>query len=251
MYLSREKSPLTAEAKTAVITGGSRGIGEQCVRLFAENGYRVYFTYKSSAERAEKLARETGAAAVKCDVSRAEEVESFAAFIKNRGHQTDVLINNAGVSQIKLFTDISEKDWDFVFDVNIKGMFLMTRALIGDMIRRKYGRIINISSMWGVSGGSCEVHYSASKAAVIGFTKALAKEEGPSGICVNCIAPGVIETEMNAALDEEAKRELCEETPLMRLGTPQEVARTALFLASDGAGFITGQVISVDGGITV
>jgi 3-oxoacyl-[acyl-carrier protein] reductase len=163
----------------------------------------------------------------------------------------DILINNAGISRINLFTDISEQEWDDVFDVNIKGMFLVTRAFLPGMIRRKYGKIINISSMWGVTGGSCEVHYSASKAAVIGFTKALAKEEGPSGINVNCIAPGVIETEMNAQLDDEAKRELCEETPLMRLGKPEEIANAALFLASDAASFITGQVICSDGGITI
>lgn len=237
--------------KTAVITGGSRGIGAECVRVFAEKGYRVYFTYKSNEEKAKKISEETGAYAVKCDVSRAEDIDALVSLMKSRGHESDVLINNAGISQIKLFTDISEKDWDIIFDVNIKGMFLMTRALIGNMIRKKYGRIINISSMWGISGGSCEVHYSASKAAVIGFTKALAKEEGPSGICVNCIAPGVIETEMNAMLSTEDKAALCDETPLMRMGTPKEVADAALFLASENAGFITGQVISVDGGITV
>jgi 3-oxoacyl-[acyl-carrier protein] reductase len=207
----------------------------------------VYFNYEKNDEAADALCKETGATGIKCSVRDSAAVEKMAEKIGD----IDILINNAGISRINLFTDISEQEWDDIFDVNIKGMFLVTRAFLPGMIRRKYGKIINISSMWGVTGGSCEVHYSASKAAVIGFTKALAKEEGPSGINVNCIAPGVIETEMNAQLDDEAKRELCEETPLMRLGKPEEIANAALFLASDAASFITGQVICSDGGITI
>ncbi len=233
--------------KKVLITGGSRGIGAACVRRFCAEGMTVYFNYEKNDEAADALCKETGATGIKCSVRDSAAVKKMAESIGD----IDILINNAGISRINLFTDISEQEWDDVFDVNIKGMFLVTRAFLPGMIRRKYGKIINISSMWGVTGGSCEVHYSASKAAVIGFTKALAKEEGPSGINVNCIAPGVIETEMNAQLDDEAKRELCEETPLMRLGKPEEIANAALFLASDAASFITGQVICSDGGITV
>jgi 3-oxoacyl-[acyl-carrier protein] reductase len=233
--------------KKVLITGGSRGIGAACVRRFCAEGMTVYFNYEKNDEAADALCKETGATGIKCSVRDSAAVEKMAEKIGD----IDILINNAGISRINLFTDISEQEWDDIFDVNIKGMFLVTRAFLPGMIRRKYGKIINISSMWGVTGGSCEVHYSASKAAVIGFTKALAKEEGPSGINVNCIAPGVIETEMNAQLDDEAKRELCEETPLMRLGKPEEIANAALFLASDAASFITGQVICSDGGITV
>ena len=172
-------------------------------------------------------------------------------FIHKNYGRISVLINNAGISQQKLFCDITENDWDKMFDVNIKGMFLVTKLVLPDMIHDKYGKIINFSSMWGVTGGSCEVHYSASKAAVIGFTKALAKEVGPSDINVNCIAPGVIDTEMNSYLDDETKRELCSETPLCRMGTANEIAKIAYFLSTDDASFITGQVISPNGGIVI
>lgn len=237
--------------KNVLITGGSRGIGEKCVYEFAKNGYRVFLNYNSSQNKAEKIAEETGAVIVKADVSKADEVKKMADFIHNNYGKIDVIVNNAGISQIKMFTDISEDDWDKIFDVNIKGMFLVTKAFVGDMISKQCGKIINISSMWGITGGSCEVHYSASKAAVIGFTKALAKELGPSKICVNCIAPGVIETEMNSHLSKEDLETLYEETPLERMGKPEEVAKTALFLASENADFITGQVLNVDGGMVI
>lgn len=233
--------------KKVLITGGSRGIGAACVREFSKRGYRVFFNYEKSEADAEKLCSQTGAAGFKCSVCDSPAVSKM---IEKTG-KIDILVNNAGISRINLFTDITEKEWDEIFDVNIKGMFIVTKAVLPGMINQKYGKIINISSMWGVSGGSCEVHYSASKAAVIGFTKALAKEEGPSGINVNCIAPGVIETEMNAHLNNEDKARLCGETPLMRLGSPEETAKIAAFLASDDASFITGQVIRADGGITI
>lgn len=233
--------------KNVLITGGSRGIGAACVRKFASEGYNVYFNYTKSEDAAKKLSEETGAVGIKCDVAKSSEVNEMIA----KTGVIDILVNNAGISHISLFTDTSEEDWDKVFDVNIKGMYLVTKAAIPNMIKNKYGKIVNISSMWGVSGGSCEVAYSASKAAVIGFTKALAKEEGPSGINVNCIAPGVIETEMNRQLSAEDKAALCDETPLMRLGTPEEIAEAVYFMCSDGAAFITGQVICADGGITV
>ncbi len=233
--------------KTVLITGGSRGIGAACVEKFAKEGYKVFFFYKNSDEKARELENKTGAVGIKCDISKSVEVKQAI----NRTGNIDILINNAGISHISLFTDTEEKDWDSVFDVNIKGMYLVTKEVLPYMINQKYGKIVNISSMWGVTGGSCEVCYSASKAAVIGFTKALAKEEGPSGINVNCIAPGVIETEMNEHLSQEDKSALADETPLMRLGTPQEIADTAYFLCSDLSSFITGQVLCIDGGIVI
>ncbi len=236
--------------KNILITGASRGIGAECVRKFSKNGFRVFLNYNKSDEAAKKLSEETGAVLVKGDISKTEDVKKIKEVTDEYG-KISVIVNNAGIAEQKLFTDISESDWDRMFDVNIKGMFLVTKAFLPDMIHEKNGKIINFSSIWGICGASCEVHYSASKAAVIGFTKALAKEVGPSGINVNCIAPGVIDTDMNGHLDDETKKELCEETPLCRMGTASEVAELAYFLASDKADFITGQVISPNGGIVI
>lgn len=230
--------------KKVLISGGSRGIGAQCVRDFSELGYEVYFTYNKSEEKAKEISKETNAVAIKCDISKSDEVEKIKEF-----GDFDILINNAGISEIKMFQDITESDWDRMFDVNIKGMFLITKAVVDGMIRKKKGRIINISSMWGEVGASCEVHYSASKAAVIGFTKALAKELAPSGITVNCVSPGVIMTEMNSHLSEEELKELCDETPVMRVGDVSEVSKAVLYLADEKAGFVTGSVLPVNGGI--
>ena len=237
--------------RNVLITGASRGIGKEMVYEFSKNGDRVFLNYNKSGDKAEKIAEETGAVSIKADISKADEVKKMAEFIHNNYGGIDVIVNNAGISQIKLFTDITENDWDNMFDINVKGMFLVIKAFIGDMINKKKGRIINISSMWGITGGSCEVHYSASKAAVIGFTKALAKELGPSNINVNCVAPGVIDTEMNSHLSEEDLEQLKDETPLCRIGSVSDVAKTVLFLASDNADFITGQVLSVDGGMVI
>ena len=162
-----------------------------------------------------------------------------------------VLMCCAGIAQQKLFTDLTDEDWQRMMGVDLDGVFYACRAVLPGMIRQKYGRILLVSSMWGQTGGSCEVHYSAAKAGVIGLTKALAKEEGPSGITVNCVAPGVIETDMMASFTAEDKAALAEETPVERLGTPEEVARTLVFLAGRGAGFITGQVLGVNGGIVI
>ena len=166
-------------------------------------------------------------------------------------HHIDVLINNAGIAQIGLLTDLTDEAWDEVFAVNVGGVFRVTRAVLPGMISRRTGSIINLSSMWGETGASCEVAYSAAKAAVIGLTKALAKEVGPSGVRVNCVSPGLIDTDMNAELDDNALRELAEETPLSRVGAAEEVAKAALFLAGDGASFTTGQVLGVSGGLQI
>ncbi len=237
--------------KNVLITGASRGIGKACVYEFSKQGYRVFLNYNKSKNEAEKIKEETGAVIINADISKKDEVKKMADYIHENYGKIDIIINNAGISQIKIFTDITEEDWDNIFNVNIKGMYLVTKEFVNDMISKKSGKIINISSMWGITGGSCEVHYSASKAAVIGFTKALAKELGPSNICVNCVAPGVIDTEMNKNLNEYDLKELCEETPLERLGKPDEVAKTILFLASNDSDFITGQILNVDGGMVI
>ncbi len=234
---------------SVLVTGGSRGIGAECVRLLSEAGYRVFLNYSKSENEALALARETGAIPVRADVSNAAEVAEMARLIKSQCGGLFGLINNAAVAQQKLFTDITEDDWDRIFNVNIKGMYLVTRALVGDMISRKRGRIVNVSSIWGIAGGSCEVHYSASKGAVIAFTKALARELGPSGINVNCIAPGVIDTDMNKSLTPEDLRALADETPLCRIGRPREAAAAAVWLLSEQSSFVTAQVIGADGGL--
>lgn len=240
----------------ALITGASRGIGAACARRFARSGYSVAILYRSRADLAEALVndlRKEGQDAFCLQADVADRAQAFAAAeeILRRYRRIDVLINNAAIAQQKLFTDITEEEWDRMFAVNVKGAFNMTQAALPGMISRRSGSIINISSMWGQVGASCEVHYSASKAALIGMTQALAKEVGPSGVRVNCIAPGVIQTDMNAHLNEETMAALSEETPLMRIGAPDEVARAALFLAGEGASFITGQVIGVNGGFII
>lgn len=237
--------------KNALITGASRGIGAACAEKFASEGYRVFVNYNNSEDEAIALCEKTGAIPLKFDVSNPVEVKAAADFIHENYGLLSVLVNNAGIAEQKLFTDVSESDWDRMFSVNVKGAYLATREFVSDMIHNKYGKIINVSSMWGIAGASCEVHYSASKAALIGFTKALAKELGPSNINVNCIAPGVIDTDMNARLDEDARRALIDETPLCRFGTAPEIADVVMFLASDKSSFITGAVLTADGGFAM
>ena len=232
-----------------IVTGGSRGIGAAAVRRFVKAGDRAAFLYHSSVEKAEALSAETGALSFRCDIgdplSCRIGIRSALAALGG----CDVLVNNAGISLVGLFTDASEADYDRIMSVNVGGAYRCTQEVLPFMIREKKGAIVNVSSMWGVSGASCEVLYSASKAALIGMTKALAKELGPSGITVNCVAPGVIDTEMNAALTESDRAALADETPLCRIGTPEEVAEVIFFLSS--ASFVTGQVLSADGGFTV
>ena len=232
--------------KRVLITGASRGIGAACARVFAKSGYDVIINYKNSKKEALELAEEIGAETICADVSDSAQV---AEMFKAAG-EVDVLVNNAGISGFYMLDAMSDDEWDRLIGVNLSGVFYCTRAVLPQMLRRKSGAIVNISSMWGICGASCETAYSASKAGVIGLTKALAKEVGPSGIRVNCIAPGAVDTDMNKKLGEDAIKELCEETPLGRLGKPEEVARAILFLADD-EGFITGQVLSPNGGLVI
>ncbi len=234
-----------------LITGGSRGIGRAIVERFAREGHEIAFIYKASHDAAEATAKECGALAICADVSQAREARRAVSEAYDALGGIDVLINNAGIAQIKMLTDITDEDWKAMLDTNLSSAFYMSRAVLPHMIHQKSGRIINIGSMWGKTGASCEVHYSASKAGLRGLTMALAKEVGPSGITVNAIEPGVIATDMNTCLDEETLRELCNETPLCRIGEPRDVAALAYFLASSDADFITGQVIGVDGGYAI
>ena len=237
--------------KTVLITGGSRGIGSELVRHFAKNGYSVAFTYRTSVNEAEALAKETGALAIRADSAVESDVICAVEKTVESLGGIDCLINNAAISSFSLFTDITLEEWNNMVAVNLTGAFLYSKAVIPDMLKRKKGRIINITSMWGLVGSSCEVHYSATKAALIGMTKALAKELGPSGITVNAIAPGVINTEMNAKLSDEDKEVLINDTPLMRIGESRDVAEAAYFLAGEGASFITGEVLNVSGGYVI
>ena len=236
-----------------LITGGSRGSGAACVEAFAAAGCRVVFSYLHSQEQAAALcARWEGRAlAVQADVADRDQVAALFRQAEQAFGPVEVLVNNAGIAQQKLFTDITPAEWRRMLAVHLDGPFYCCQAALPAMIRAKWGRIINISSMWGQVGGSCEVHYSAAKAGLIGLTKALAQEEGPSGVTVNCIAPGVVETDMMAGFSAADKQALAEETPLCRLGRPEEVAAAAVFLAGDQAAFITGQVLGVNGGLVV
>lgn len=233
---------------TALITGGSRGIGAATVRAFASAGYRTAFFYRSSESAAQTLAAETGAYAIQCDIRDSASASAACKQASRLLGHIDVLVNNAGIAQQKLFTDITDDDWHAMLDTNLSGAFYTSRAVLPDMISRRYGRIINVGSIWGQVGASCEVHYSAAKAGLIGLTKALAKEVAPSGVTVNCICPGVIETDMLSCFTPDDLSALAQETPAGRLGTPEEIAHSILWLADPKSGFMTAQIIGVNGG---
>jgi 3-oxoacyl-[acyl-carrier protein] reductase len=239
--------------KTVLITGASRGIGRETAKLFASKGYNVVINYLNSEKLAKELVKELeqSAIAIKADVSDIESVDNMFKSAKEVFGNIDILINNAGIALGELFTKTSRQEFDRIFDVNIGGIFNCCKAVIPDMIKNHKGKIINVSSIWGICGASCEVIYSASKAAVIGFTKALAKELGPSGININCIAPGIIDTDMNSDLDKEVLEALEDKTPLQRIGSALDIANAILFLASNESDFITGQVISPNGGFVI
>ena len=243
-------------AKVALVTGASRGIGRATAEAFARAGYQVAANYCRSKEQIEQFSAQMereGCAVipVQADVSDPEQVERMVQAVQQQFGHIDVLVCNAGIARQGLLTDFSPADWRQMMAVNLDGTFYCCRSVLPGMIRRRSGCIITTSSIWGITGASCEVPYSAAKAGIIGLTRALAKEVGPSGIRVNCIAPGVIDTEMNGNLTPEVMAQLREETPLGTIGTPKQVADLALYLAGEGASFLTGQVISPNGGFLI
>lgn len=238
--------------KTVLITGAARGIGAACAKEFDKLGYNVAVHYNKSESAANALCGALKSA--KCyqaDISDSKAVDALIAAVTADFGSIDVVVNNAGIALSQLFTNATDEDIARLCQTNLCGPMYVSRSVLPQMINRKSGKIINISSIWGMTGASCEVVYSAVKAGVIGFTKALAKEVGPSGITVNCVAPGVIETDMTASLGEDTLKALAQDTPLCKNGTPQDVANTVCFLASEKADFITGQVISPNGGFVI
>ena len=241
-------------SKVVLVTGGSRGIGRQVAIQLAKEGYRLLINYNKSQKEAQetcRFLREEGyqVEIFKADVSKQDQVKAMFDFCMDRFGSIDVLVNNSGISYEGLITDMDEEDWDRIIDTNLKSVFLCSKEALKHMISNHSGKIINISSMWGQVGASCEVAYSASKAGMIGFTKALAKELGPSGIRVNCVAPGVILTDMCAQVEPEILEEMAQDTPVGRNGTPADVAQAMAYLAD--AEFITGNVLNVDGGYVI
>lgn len=241
--------------KTVLITGASGGIGRAIVKKFVQNGYTVIAQYNKNKTELKKLIEELerenlGGAVypVTADFTDLNSIDKMFEDIFTRYKKIDAVVNNAGVGLYKLITETTEQDWDKVFNVNVKSIYYLVNKVLPSMIDNKSGKIVNVSSMWGIAGASMEVAYSASKSALIGYTKALAKEIAPSGINVNCVCPGVIDTEMNARFPKEEVDVLIEETPLNRLGKPNDVAELIYFLCSDSSSFITGQTISCDGG---
>lgn len=237
--------------KTIIVTGGSRGIGAAIVNLLAKEGYNVVLNYNKSEEIAKKIQEELtikgyNVEIFKADVSKREEVKKLVNFTIQKFKEIDVLVNNAGISQTKLFTDITQEDWNTMLNINLNSVFHMSQEVVPHMIHKKEGCIINISSIWGMIGASCEVHYSVAKAGVDAITKSLAKELGPSNIRVNSIAPGIIDTDMNKYLSQKEIEEIKEEIPLGKIGDTMAIAKCAKWLIEDN--YTTGQIISINGG---
>lgn len=240
--------------RTALVTGGAKGIGAEIVKKLCEDGFSVAVNYNFSEQRARLLCSELissgyDALPVKCDVSSAAEVKNMVKTVKEHFGGIDVLVNNAGVSLWGLFDTVSDKEWDETVGANLKGAFNCSREVLPLMLSCKYGRIINISSVWGQTGASCEAVYSASKAGIIGLTKALAKEYALSGITVNCVSPGVIDTDMMSRFSEEDKASICDDIPIGRMGHGRDVAHAVSFFASEASSYITGQILGVNGGM--
>lgn len=233
--------------KVVVVTGGSRGIGAEIVKFLAKLGYKVVLIYNKSESYAQDVKKELNNVEIfKADVSKKEEANALIDFAIKKYGKIDVLINNAGIAQTKLFTEITDEDWKDIIDTNLNSAFYCSREAVKNMIHNKSGLIINISSIWGITGASCEVAYSTSKAAINGFTKALAKELGPSNIRVNAIAPGIINTEMNSYLSKDELKNIKEEIPLEKIGDPVDIAKCVKWLIEDN--YTTGQIISINGG---
>lgn len=246
-----EKAEKDIVSKVIVVTGGSRGIGAEIVKRLAQNNYRVILNYNKSEKEAKNIKEEFKKNNInidifKADVSKREEVKALIDFAINKFEKIDVLINNAGISQTKLFTDLTDEDWNNMIQTNLTSAFYCTQEAIKSMISRKKGLVINISSIWGITGASCEVHYSVAKAGIDGMTKALAKELGPSNIRVNSIAPGMINTDMNQIYTYEEIKDIIEDIPLNKVGKTIDVARCVEWLIEDE--YTTGQVISINGG---
>lgn len=240
--------------KTVIVTGGSRGIGKCIVENLAKEGYNVLLNYNKSEQQAKNIQenlRQEGyfVEIFKADVSKREEVKKMMEFALEKFGFVDVLINNAGIAKIQLFTDVTDEEWEEIINTNLKSVFLTTQEILPSMINRKKGSIINISSIWGLIGASCESVYAASKAGIDALTKSLAKELGPSNIRVNSIAPGIIDTDMNSKIDEDIKRQLIEETPLGKIGKPMDIYKCVRWLIEDE--FTTGQIISPNGGYVI
>ena len=243
-------------AKSVLITGATRGIGRACALKFAREGWNVTAGYAREQQAAEQLQQEIEVLGAQCECVQADltdcaAVHRMALLAQSHFGTPDAVVCNAGIAQQKLFSDITEQDWDHMFDVNVKGVYRVIREVLPQLLARQAGSIVTVSSIWGQTGGSCEVHYSASKAAVIGMTKALAKELGLSGIRVNCISPGVVDTDMNRMHGDAVMEELAEETPLGRIGAPEDVAEAVYWLASEQSRFVTGQVLGVNGGFYI
>jgi 3-oxoacyl-[acyl-carrier protein] reductase len=244
------------DRKTAIVTGGARGIGRSITESLADENYNVIINYNSSESEAKRLKAELlekgkSVDIYRADVSKYEEAKSLIEFSKNRFGSIDVLVNNAGIAETKLFTDITNEDWNKMINTNLNSVFYCSKEVLNYMLPRKSGKIINISSIWGLIGASCEVHYSVAKGGIIALTKSLAKELAPSNIHVNCVAPGTIATDMNSFYSDDDMKCITDDIPMMKLGLPQDIADAVVFFASEKSNFITGQVLSPNGGSVV